>query len=598
MAALKGWLLGVSLLRSSVRRIPLVVTIGVLAAAGRLAVAEEDSAFAQALAAGGSLKTAVVTAEEAAVRDGERAVATVGRGRILGVLASEEGRVRVRPFVGGEARPGWLDVRDVRLLADEDADVAGEALRMGAALNPEADLALCRMRLNALVDRLADAAGIDGTPRERVRRISVRLFGPEGYRYHKGVKRLDQALKRKAGDCVALSLIYLAVARRLRMPIHLVTWPAHVLVRYEDGPHRFNIETTANGELRSVDDPVQHRRGRVAGGIHCMALPHPRALGVVHHIWGAILWQRGLGEEACARFARAAEINPRDAEAHALWGATLHKLGRHEQACRRFADVVAIDPHHGEVNIRWGFALCRLERYGEASAKFERAAALAPDFADAWYGWGFALTKLGEHAAACEKLAKATALRRRFPAAYAVYGAALARLGRYQEADRKYAKAAIFQPSATTYAGWGFTLAQMGDHAGACEKYAKAVQLDATNAQSWNNWGWALTRLGRWAEACEKCEKAVALDPDRPASRHSYGVALTGLGKLDAACAQFARAVALDPGHALSHLDWAAALARKGKAAEARRKLARALALDPALEAEAERVRVHLHEAP
>lgn len=557
------------------------VALILAATAWGVAAGEKESPFDRALVSGRTLVTVEIAADETPVGDGG---ATVAKGRRFGVVAAEDGRVRICVSDGEALRREWIERDRVRVVSDDEVDVAGEALRMAVALNPEADADVCRRRLDALVDRLAEAAGTEGSARERVRRIGRRLFGAEGYTYRKGVKRLDQVLARKQGDCVPLSLIYLAAARRLRMPIHLVTWPSHVLVRYEHGPDRFNIETTERGEIRNVDDPIQHRRGRVAGGIHCMALPNPRALGIVYHVWGAILSQRGRHREACERFARAVEINPRDAEAHALWGAALHKLARYDAACARHADVVAIDPQHGEANIRWAFALNRLRRYGEAAAKAARATELAPAFADGWYAWAYALTRLGRHAEACEKFAKATEHHRRFAEAYAGWGGSLTRLGQFAEADRKYAKAALFDPqSGRTYGGWGYTLAQMGKHAEACEKYAKAVRLNPKDARVLNNWGWALARLGRHDEAVEKCRQSVKLDATRAASHHSLGVALAGQGKLDAACAAFADAVKVDPRHALSYADWGATLARLGRRAEALEKLDRALALDPDL---------------
>ena len=406
-----------------------------------------DPAFERALFSGKTLRTIEVVAEQATITDDERAIATVARGRRFGLVGQEGGRLRVRVFDGGGLRRGWVEARDVRFLTDADVDLAGEALAMAGELNPKADIAACRAQLDALVGRLAEAAGAEGRARARMRRVGERLFGEEGFSYRTGVKRLDQVLGRKEGDCVGLSLIYLAVARRLELPVHLVTWPSHVLVRYEDGPDRFNIETTAKGQIRSVDDPIQHRRGRVAGGIHCMALPHPRARGVLYHVWGSILAGRGRHAEACERFARAVEINPRDAEAHALWGAALHRLSRYEQACRRYADVAAIDPSHGEVHIRWAFTLNRMGKYAEACEKCARAVELAPKFADAWYGWGFALAKLGKHTEACEKFARATELHPRFASAYAAWAAALARMGKRAEARAKLDKALALDPA-------------------------------------------------------------------------------------------------------------------------------------------------------
>jgi len=434
---------------------------------------------AAALPARRTLATVVVVSARAPVVSEGRAVAAVRRGRMFGVLAREGERVSVQVCEGAAPRRGWLEARHVRPVTDGEVDLAWEALKIARELDPQVDLMASWARLEALATRVAAAAAGGRTARERARRIAAQLYGRERFTYAHGVKRLDQVLATRRGDCVGLCLLYLRVARELRMPLYLVTWPSHVLVRHDDGTDRFHIETTERGAVRNIDDPVQHRRGRVAGGIHCLALPAPRALGVLTHVWGTLLAERGKAAEACARFATACEINPRDVEALTLWGAALHKRGRYAEACDRYQRVVAIDPGHSEVRLRWGMALNQMGRYAEACGKCAEAVKLAPDYADGWHAWGFALARLGRHGEACERFAKAVALRPDFAAAHAAWGASLGRIGKLAEANASHAKAVELEPlNARAHLAWAMTLAQAGRRAEALERLDRAALLD------------------------------------------------------------------------------------------------------------------------
>ncbi|HQG48256.1 MAG TPA: transglutaminase family protein [Sedimentisphaerales bacterium] len=58
---------------------------------------------------------------------------------------------------------------------------------------------------------------------------------------------LHSVLDRRQGYCLSLSLLYLAVAERIGLPLHGVVVPGHFFVRYDNGRTRCNIETTSGG---------------------------------------------------------------------------------------------------------------------------------------------------------------------------------------------------------------------------------------------------------------------------------------------------------------------------------------------------------------
>lgn len=108
------------------------------------------------------------------------------------------------------------------------------------------------------VDRLADAL----TPFE-MSNEQRRAF--ENHRHNR--RRLGMIAERFPGpfhvlDCDTGSFIYLGVAGRLNLPLHLVTipfhhrHPGHTFVRWREGPHSLNWETT-EGTIRTDASYIQ-----------------------------------------------------------------------------------------------------------------------------------------------------------------------------------------------------------------------------------------------------------------------------------------------------------------------------------------------------
>ena len=58
---------------------------------------------------------------------------------------------------------------------------------------------------------------------------------------------LPSVLDSRQGVCLGVSILYLALAQRLDLPLEVITPPGHIYVRYNDGAKIINIETTARG---------------------------------------------------------------------------------------------------------------------------------------------------------------------------------------------------------------------------------------------------------------------------------------------------------------------------------------------------------------
>jgi regulator of sirC expression with transglutaminase-like and TPR domain len=92
--------------------------------------------------------------------------------------------------------------------------------------------------------------------------LNALLFGEEGFRgneasyYDPRNSYLNQVLERRLGIPITLSLVYVEVGRRARLPLSGVGFPAHFLVAYEAEP-RLIIDPFTCGRLLSASDCQQ-----------------------------------------------------------------------------------------------------------------------------------------------------------------------------------------------------------------------------------------------------------------------------------------------------------------------------------------------------
>lgn len=127
---------------------------------------------------------------------------------------------------------------------------------------------------------------------------------------------LPGLLQTHQGSCVTLPLLYVVVAQRLRLPVHLVTVGQHTFARWDDGKTRLNIEATITDRVAiAEDDSVYIRLEQItpqelAGTNTLRNLTNREVVGVLFHARSGIYAAHGYRREALRDAARAVELNP------------------------------------------------------------------------------------------------------------------------------------------------------------------------------------------------------------------------------------------------------------------------------------------------
>lgn len=148
----------------------------------------------------------------------------------------------------------WTE-QELIALPSEEIDL-GRALLISqspdakhAARQYEASLDLMALQIRV---RLSNHA----THEEKIREISRFIFQEMQFRfpphslYAKDIDLytfLPSVLDSRQGVCLGVSILYLALAQRLELPLEIITPPGHIYVRYVKDGQETNIETTARG---------------------------------------------------------------------------------------------------------------------------------------------------------------------------------------------------------------------------------------------------------------------------------------------------------------------------------------------------------------
>jgi regulator of sirC expression with transglutaminase-like and TPR domain len=126
------------------------------------------------------------------------------------------------------------------LVDDGEIELDRAALSLAAQDHPGADLAACEAQLDDIEDRLARrAAGADDPARQAARLAEV-LAGECGFEGDRDTyddaanADLIRVLERRRGLPIALSILYVAQARRQGWTAHALNTPSHVLIAVGD----------------------------------------------------------------------------------------------------------------------------------------------------------------------------------------------------------------------------------------------------------------------------------------------------------------------------------------------------------------------------
>gem|GEM_PF-3429865 len=331
----------------------------------------------------------------------------------------------------GACGPQEFSLEEFVLAASAPAarDLAGRAPSPAAAAK----------ELGRIAALVREAISGQTDPRGVVAALNRVLFDREGFEYDPAPGEpdnflFDAVLARKKGNCLGLSVLYLAIAERLGLPLRGVHAPGHCFVRWDAGDGvRVNVETGARGAAR--DDAAYARLFGVGGGRpYLVSLGKKEMAGVYLKSLGAVYSRRGREADALRLYRAAERFYPGLPELYFNEGVSWQKLGRLPEAASAYRRALALDPALAPAYENLGAALAAMGRLAEAAEETRKAVALDPRRAGARANLAAALVALGMTEEGIREYERALALDPRNGRAAAGLARAYLACGRAEEA--------------------------------------------------------------------------------------------------------------------------------------------------------------------
>ena len=188
---------------------------------------------------------------------------------------------------------------------------------------------------------------------------------------------LESVLVRRKGNCLGLSLLYLALADRLGIPFRGVYVPSHCFVRYEGKTIRRNVEFAEDGASWE-DDRYRRVFGIDPARPYLRSLTSAEMLGVFLKTLGAGYSRKGREEDALRLYDEAGRLYPGLPDVHYNAGVSLQKLGRLDEAAGKYRRALDLDPEMAAARENLSILLAGKGRYDEAIEEARRAVELEP----------------------------------------------------------------------------------------------------------------------------------------------------------------------------------------------------------------------------
>ena len=156
-------------------------------------------------------------------------------------------------------------------LPDDEIDLGRAALAIAQEEYPTLDIQTYLDRLDQLAAVVRDRSAGENSPYRLIAALNYVLFTQEGYRgnrddyYDPRNSFLNDVIGRRIGIPIALSVLYMEVARRADLRLHGVGFPGNFLVKYAGDEGEIVVDPFDKGEVRTTEE-LQEMLDRLYGG--------------------------------------------------------------------------------------------------------------------------------------------------------------------------------------------------------------------------------------------------------------------------------------------------------------------------------------------
>ncbi len=148
-------------------------------------------------------------------------------------------------------------------IPDEQMDLESNVFLLAKVSYPDLDPKPYQRRLDELAGRIRPHLKLAGRPKDRLAIVNHYLFENEGFKgnwtdyFDPQNSYLNRVLDRKLGIPISLSVLYLLVGQRLKLPILGAGIPGHFMVKYQDDRTQLFVDPFNEGRFLTRPECVQ-----------------------------------------------------------------------------------------------------------------------------------------------------------------------------------------------------------------------------------------------------------------------------------------------------------------------------------------------------
>jgi tetratricopeptide (TPR) repeat protein len=226
---------------------------------------------------------------------------------------------------------------------------------------------------------------------------------------------------------------------------------------------------------------------------------------------------------AVRAYAKAVELNPKNAEALCNLGTSLSDKGMLQEAETAIRKALELKPNDKEIRLNLGIVLSRRRRLREAAQHYRKALEIDPKFVKAHANLASVLTETGEVDQAAEAYRKLLSLEPRDAHAHFELGRLLLGRNELQEAEDHFAAAIKSQPEVpNAYYYMGRALWLRGQASEGIKYFQRAVEIGPKYVPALNSLAWIYAthpsgQIRNGAQAVVLAERACQLTGQKSA---------------------------------------------------------------------------------
>jgi len=274
---------------------------------------------------------------------------------------------------------------------------AALAIAKNPDLNNDFDIQEYMAKINQMADELKQRIGGKREPEEVISEINNYLFQEEDF-YNKGNFFLNKVLDDKKGSSEGLSSLYLALAEQLDLPIYGVILPSrnigsHMIVRWDDGKFKRNIETTYKGEAYTDLDYIidfNISKESIEKGVYLRNLSKKEVVGNILNERGLAYAKEGDLEKAIQDYNTALELNPNFAKTYYNRGNAFAAKEDLEKAIQDYNKALELNPNLAGAYYNLGFFHADKGDYNKAIQYFQKVLDINPGYEESYNNRGSA----------------------------------------------------------------------------------------------------------------------------------------------------------------------------------------------------------------